>query len=227
MDETGQLSSVHARIAAESAGVSVRTVWRWLAEARKSGRVEEAPRRDAFTVTDELWARLSELGGNVAALHRELTARAGSDSGRGSAGSVPSLGTLHRAVQRERRAGRVLQGVRPGRGRVDPVVYDRALAELALPGTVDEAGQAPPAPHTDPLASAVPVPAAVSDGSALAVSLGVRLYVPGAHVVATRQLGEVTEALAHTVAARGIACVYGDAGQGKTVAVHRALGLLP
>ncbi|GAA2277833.1 hypothetical protein GCM10010430_74700 [Kitasatospora cystarginea] len=63
--------------------------------------------------------------------------------------------------------------------------------------------------------------------SAAGVSLGVRLYVPGAHVVATRQLGEVTEALAHTVAAREIACVYGDAGQGKTAAVHQALGLLP
>ncbi|MDH6711321.1 type II secretory pathway predicted ATPase ExeA [Kitasatospora sp. MAA19] len=75
--------------------------------------------------------------------------------------------------------------------------------------------------------SAITVPVAVSDGPAGVVPLGVRLYVPGAHVVATRQLGEVTEALAHTVAARGIACVYGDAGQGKTVAVHRALGLLP
>ncbi|MFJ2191707.1 AAA family ATPase [Kitasatospora sp. NPDC087861] len=227
VDATGQLSSVHARIAAESAGVSVRTVWRWLAEARESGRLETVPRRGGFVVTEELWVRLSGLGGNVAALHRELTARAGSDSGRGSAGLVPSLGTLHRAVQRERRAGRVLQGVRPGRGRVESAVYDRALAELALPGTVDEAGQAPPAPHTDPVASAVPVPVAVSDGSAPAVPLGVRLYVPGARVVATRQLGEVAEAIGHTVAARGIACVYGDAGQGKTVAVHRALGLLP
>ncbi|MFE7524611.1 hypothetical protein ACFU7Y_02695 [Kitasatospora sp. NPDC057542] len=70
VDEAGKLSSVHARIAAESAGVSVRTVWRGLAIARKSGRVEEALRRGG-AVTDELWARLSELSGNVAALRPE------------------------------------------------------------------------------------------------------------------------------------------------------------
>ncbi|MFJ9777887.1 AAA family ATPase [Kitasatospora sp. NPDC101157] len=155
----------------------------------------------------------------MAALHRELTKPAARDLGQESAGLVPSLGTLHRAVRREQRAGRVLQGVRPGRGRVESAVYDRALADLALPGTVDEAGQAAPV--------AEPVPAVVPDGSAGPVPLGARLYVPGAHVVATSQLGEVTEAIGHTVAARGIACVYGDAGQGKTVAVHQALGLLP
>ncbi|MEE1826167.1 ATP-binding protein [Streptomyces sp. BE20] len=225
---------MHARIAAETAGVSVRTVWRWLAEARESGRVEAAPRRGGFTVTDKLWDRLSELGGNVAALHRELTAQADRVAAPGSAGSVPSLGTLHRAVQQERRAGRVLHGVRPGRGRVEPAVYDRALAELALPGTVGETGQTPAgslASSTVPAPGALPALSAVPDGSATVVPsgvlLGVRLYVPGAHVVATSQSGEVTEALAHTVAARGIACVYGDAGQGKTVAVHQALGLLP
>ncbi|MFF4355026.1 AAA family ATPase [Streptomyces sp. NPDC001530] len=56
---------------------------------------------------------------------------------------------------------------------------------------------------------------------------GVRLYVPGACVVSTRQLGQVTEALAQTVAARGVLCLYGDPGQGKTVALHQALSLLP
>ncbi|MFF0294504.1 AAA family ATPase [Kitasatospora sp. NPDC004614] len=218
VDEAGTLSSVHVRIAAESAGVSVRTVWNWLAIARRSGRVEPVPRRGAFVVTDEFWARLSELGGNVAALHRELTGQAACGPGQESAGPVPSLGTLHRAVRREQRAGRVLQGVRHGRGRVESAVYDRALADLALPGTVDETGQA--------ASVAEPVPAVVPDGSVEAVPLGARLYVPGAHLVTTRQLGEVTEALGHTVAARGIVCVYGDAGQGKTVAVHQALGLL-
>ncbi|MEU0940241.1 hypothetical protein [Embleya sp. NPDC005971] len=39
---------------------------------------------------------------------------------------------------------------------------------------------------------------------------GTRLYTPGAHVVSTRRLGEVTEALTHTVAAHGIMGVYGD-----------------
>lgn len=105
--------------------------------------------------------------------------------------------------------------------RVDPAVYDRALAELALPGTVDEAGEAIFGP-------------AVRDGADSADTAdttpftdGVRLYVPGAHVVSTQQLGVVTEAIAHTVAARAIVCVYGDPGHGKTVAVHQALRLLP
>ncbi|WP_344640992.1 ATP-binding protein [Kitasatospora cystarginea] len=227
LDEAGTLASVHARIAAESAGVSVRTVSRWLAAARQSGRLEAVPRRGAFTVTEELWARLSEVGGNVAALHRQLAGQAGSDPGQAFVGPVPSLATLQRAVRRERQAGRVLQTTRPGSGRVDPAVYDRALAELALPGTVDEASQAPPAPPPAPGPTTEPAAPAVPDGSSGAVPLGVRLYVPGAHVAATRQLGEVTEAIAHTIAARGIACVYGDTGQGKTVAVHQALGLLP
>ncbi|MGP3991767.1 hypothetical protein [Streptomyces sp. 3N207] len=33
----------------------------------------------------------------------------------------------------------------PGYARMDPDRYDRALAELALPGTIDESGQAQPA----------------------------------------------------------------------------------
>ncbi|MFJ8045530.1 hypothetical protein ACIRBX_33985 [Kitasatospora sp. NPDC096147] len=110
---------------------------------------------------------------------------------------------------------------------MDPAVYDRALAEPALPGTLDMT-----APASAPLATAPARPAAPDDPSApqhpvTNAPLGVRLCVPGAHLFATSQLGEVTEALTHTVAARGIACVYGDAGQGKTVAVHQVLGLLP
>ncbi|MEU5418428.1 hypothetical protein AB0G46_04075, partial [Streptomyces sp. NPDC020667] len=104
---------------------------------------------------------------------------------------------------------------------MDPAAYDRALAELALPGTVDEAGQA----------TADPAPKDGADSADTASTSpftdGVRLYVPGAHVVSTRQLGQVTEAIAHTLAARGIVCVYGDPGHGKTVAVHQALRLLP
>lgn len=80
VDEAGTLTSVHARIAAETAGVSVRTVWRWLAEARQSGRVEAVPCRGGFSVTEELWVRFSELGGNVGALHQRRTPGAGSRS---------------------------------------------------------------------------------------------------------------------------------------------------
>ncbi|WKX68553.1 hypothetical protein [Streptomyces sp. XD-27] len=135
---------------------------------------------------------------------------------------LPSLTTLHEAVHRQRRAGRVLDLSRPGYAWVDPAAYDRALAELALLGTIDETGQAPPA---------VAVPAETHEDAgrvpASPLAEGTRLYVPGAHVVSTRQLGAVTEALAHTFAAHGIVCVYGDPGHGKTVAVHQALRLLP
>lgn len=42
LDEAGTLGTVHLRIAAESVGVSLRTVWRWLAAARESCCVEPA-----------------------------------------------------------------------------------------------------------------------------------------------------------------------------------------
>ncbi|MEV5599431.1 ATP-binding protein [Streptomyces sp. NPDC052496] len=134
---------------------------------------------------------------------------------------LPSLSTLHHAVNRERRAGRVLDLARPSHVRGDAAAYDRALAELALPGTVDETGRA----TTDPAAKAEAECADTASPSPF--STGVRLYVPGAHVVATGQLGQVTEAIAHTIAVWGIVCVYGDPGHGKTVAVHPALRLLP
>jgi hypothetical protein len=51
--------------------------------------------------------------------------------------------------------------------------------------------------------------------------------MPGARLVSTRQAAGVVEAVGHTVAARGIGCVYGDPGLGKTVAVEQALHLLP
>ncbi|WP_189220852.1 MULTISPECIES: ATP-binding protein [Streptomyces] len=218
MDEAGSLESVHVRIAAEAAGVSVRTAWRWLARAR-AGEGEPVGRRGGFTFNDALWARLQELNGNVAQLHREL-GQAGGDTP--LEGRLPSLTTLHRVVRDDLRAGRVLECTTPRRGHVDPDRYDRALAQLALPAMVEESGeQTPPSP--------APVSAAGRDKAAgdTPFTAGVRLYVPGAHVVSTRQLGEVTEALAHTVAARGIVCVYGDPGQGKTVGLYQALRLLP
>ncbi|MFF3631910.1 hypothetical protein [Streptomyces sp. NPDC002164] len=222
LDETGTLQTVHVRIAAETTGVHLRTVWRWLADAKESGRAEPVPRRGVFALDDVLWARLGELGGNVKALYRwmgehadEVLAGLGRDR-------LASLTTLHDAVHRAQRAGRVLEISRPSYARLDPQGYDRALAELALPGTIDEAGQAAvePAVQDDTDSSDTPGTSPFNDS-------GVRLYVPGAHVVPTRQLGKVTEALAHTIAARGAVCVYGDPGHGKTVAVHQALRLLP
>ncbi|WP_372404117.1 AAA family ATPase [Streptomyces luteireticuli] len=221
LDEAGTLQTVHVRIAAQTAGVNVRTVWRWLAVARESGRIEPAARRGAFMLTDALWARLGELGGNVKALHRWMAGHADEVLPALGRDRLPSLSTLHHAANRERRAGRVLDLARPDYARVDPAAYDRALAELALPGTVDEAGEATADPAPKDGADSVD-PAGTSPFTG-----GVRLYVPGAHVVSTRQLGQVTEAIAHTIAARGTVCVYGDPGHGKTVAVHQALRLLP
>ncbi|MGW7086578.1 AAA family ATPase [Streptomyces sp. NPDC054871] len=218
LDQAGTLETVHVRITAEAAGVTVRTVWRWLARARE-GELEPVRRRRGFVLDDVLWVRLQELGGNVAQLHRELE-RAGDQAP--FEGRLPSLATLHRVVRDQLRAGRVLESASPRHGHVDPDRYDRALAQLALPGTVGESGQKTPLAPT-PISKAGPEEGV---GSAPFTD-EVRLYVPGAHVVATRQLGEVTEALAHTVAARGVLCLYGDPGQGKTVALYQALRLLP
>jgi putative transposase len=57
--------------------VAERTVWRWLAQARRSGEVA-ARSRVRFEVDEETRARLAHWQGNVAALHRELVAASGS-----------------------------------------------------------------------------------------------------------------------------------------------------
>lgn len=224
--EAGTLETVHVRIAADTAGVHLRTVWNWLARAQDTGRVEGSRRRAAYTVTDEAWARLSDLGGNVKALHRWMQEQAEAvNPGRDvpGAGRVPALTTLHDAIRREKQAGRTLAISRPAHARRAPERYDRALAELALPGTVDESGRptAPTAnnPGQDGGTPEQPGPPPFGHGA--------RLYAPGARMVSTLQLGDVTECLAHTVAARGVLCVYGDTGHGKTVAVDQALRQLP
>ncbi|MGW2651876.1 AAA family ATPase [Streptomyces sp. NPDC001393] len=208
----GSVSSLHVRVMAEAAGVTVRTVWRWLSEARE-GRLEAVARRDRFTLDDGLWAVLAEVGGNVAALHRRMTDGASPEG-------VPSLGTLHRAVSRDLRAGRALEVARPSRNRVEAGRYDRVLAELKL----QRAGEGLPVVDADP-----GVPATVGpdvEGAALSRG-GVRLFVPGARVVSTGPVAAVVEAVGHTAAARGIGCVFGEPGVGKTVAVQQALHLLP
>ncbi|WP_328558452.1 hypothetical protein [Streptomyces coelicoflavus] len=175
----GGLSSLHVRIAAGLAGVTERTVWRWLAEGRE-GRVEARPRQGGFTVGDALWEVLTQVGGNVAELRRRMLR-----------------------------------------------AYDRALAEL---GFVDGANGPPVADGPDAEPSGTDGeerPGAVKAASRARVSGGVRLYAPGARLVSTRQVAAVVEAVGHTVAARGIGCVYGDTGLGKTVAVEQALHLLP
>lgn len=216
VDESGGVTRVHVRIAAEAVGVSERTMWRWLAQGRE-GQIAGTPRGGAgFFLDEEAWQRLGSLGGNVSALYRWMTSdrpdRPASDQG-----PVPSLATVMRVVRRDLRAGRALEVARPARGHVDPGYYDRALAELALPDMNGEA-----APLHD-----VPGPAQSAEINTAATGGGARLYAPGARLVSTQQLSAVVEAVAHTVAARGLICVYGDTGYGKTLAVEQALRLLP
>ncbi|MFJ6054637.1 AAA family ATPase [Streptomyces sp. NPDC092307] len=211
------MSSLHVRVMAEAAGVTVRTVWKWLAEARE-GRLEPVGRQDGFVLDDEQWQVLAEVGGNVAALYRRLTA-----DGSSSRGSVPSLGTLHRVVRRDLQAGRVLEVARPSRNRVEAVRYDRILAELKL----QRAGEGLPVVDADPTVSPGPEAGENGEGSTAPSRGGVRLFVPGARVVSTAPVAAVVEAVGHTVAARGIGCVFGEPGVGKTVAVQQALHLLP
>ncbi|MDX3850215.1 hypothetical protein PV679_06205, partial [Streptomyces sp. AK02-01A] len=203
----GGLSSLHVRIAAGLAGVSERTVWRWLAEGRE-GHVEARPRQAGFVVGDALWEVLTQAGGNVAELRRRMLQA--QDEGvldRWGAEFVPSLATLHRAVKDGLRAGRALQVARVASGRVEPSRYDRALAEL---GFVDGAAGPPVVDGPDAGASDIAGEersGAVKAAARARVYGGVRLYAPGARLVSTRQAAGVVEAVGHTVAARGIGCV--------------------
>uniref|UniRef100_UPI0038D21ED5 Mu transposase C-terminal domain-containing protein n=1 Tax=Kitasatospora indigofera TaxID=67307 RepID=UPI0038D21ED5 len=118
LDARGELAIGHVRLVADAVGVSLRTVWRWLAAARTEGRTD-ARRRERFTVTPHLHARLLLWCGNAAAVHRELlaeahaaaeTAGSDDDGGQANAGEaaplvVPSLATLHRAIRRDLNPG--------------------------------------------------------------------------------------------------------------------------
>ena len=60
--QAGELSTRHVRAVAEVVGASERTVWRWLEQAKATGRVE-TPVRQGYAVSDEVWALLGEAGG--------------------------------------------------------------------------------------------------------------------------------------------------------------------
>ncbi|MEV5012209.1 transposase family protein [Streptomyces sp. NPDC055692] len=98
----GKLTTGQVRSAADVLGVRERAVWRWLAaaeqdEAAAAAPGERAPYYGRFMVNDEIRALLGLWRGNVAAVHRELTARAA----RGEGEPPPSLMTLHRAIRRD------------------------------------------------------------------------------------------------------------------------------
>jgi putative transposase len=104
LDERGELTTAHVRLVASAVGVSERTVWNWVAAARTEGRLT-ARVRSAVVVTPRVRALLALWGGNVAAVHRQLTAEAASSSASSSAEVVPSLRALQRAVARELTVG--------------------------------------------------------------------------------------------------------------------------
>ncbi|MEV6174913.1 hypothetical protein AB0L99_42745 [Streptomyces sp. NPDC051954] len=159
----------------------------------------------------------------MSALHRWMVGNQGVEAKDADRQVVPSLATVMRVVRQDLKTGRELQVARPARGHVDPGWYDRAVAELALPGMVEETGRAAgPEPRTDSQTRDRP-----EERATPALLDGVRLYAPGAHLVSTRQLAAVTEAVAHTIAARGVMCLYSDPGHGKSIALYQALRRLP
>lgn len=111
LDARGGLTSAHVRLVASGFGVSVRTVRRWVAAARREGRTGRLP-RPHFTVTPRVRQLLAVWGGNAAAVHRELVAdavKAGDEQ------QVPSLATLQRAIVRDLSPGE-RAGLKGGEG---------------------------------------------------------------------------------------------------------------
>jgi hypothetical protein len=194
----GELSTRHVRAVAETVGVSERTVWRWLEQAKATGRVEPGVWQ-GYAVSDEVWELLGEVGGNVSELRRRLLVGAGGDDG------VPSLSTLSRVVRRDRRAGRVL--VTGRELEVAGVRQPDPLSELGLDVVTGAGGRV-----------------FVREQKHLAQ---VPVLVAGAQVVVTPVVESVVRTVAHAAVVGAMVCVYGDAGQGKTVALQYALSQLP
>lgn len=225
----GTLASAHVLAGAQVAGVNVRTVWRWLEAAEAEGRLERRPRR-SYEISDEQWEVLGRAGGSVAVLHRHLKATAGEGV------PVPSLATLYRVVHRDLDAGRALpEREADARARVR---MEQALTDLALAGRDEDTAVAPDAAGAGralsaavravpPTRSGEPRQSVRSVGRPVAVA-GVVLPA-GAAVVRTAMVAAVGEALGLAVAGagQGVACVYGDTGRGKTVALRAAVAGLP
>lgn len=95
LEETGRLGVEQVELAAGGLGVSSRTVWRWVRQARAGEGLGRRP-RVRFLVTDEIRQRLAFWRGNAAAVHRELV-----EAERNGGPVAPSLSTLQRAVARD------------------------------------------------------------------------------------------------------------------------------
>ncbi|MDX2700433.1 Mu transposase C-terminal domain-containing protein [Streptomyces ipomoeae] len=103
----GELTTAHVRLVAESVGVSVRQVWRWLAQAEETGSTEK-PERRRFRITDEIIDVLADYQGNVKRAHEHLVRMAE------EAGEKPvGLTTLHDAIARDLDPG-FMAGLREG-----------------------------------------------------------------------------------------------------------------
>jgi putative transposase len=108
LEETGRLGVEQVELAAGGLGVSSRTVWRWVRQARAGEGLGRRP-RGRFLVTDEIRQRLAFWRGNAAAVHRELV-----EAARKGGPVAPSLSTLQRAVARDLvAAGYKESGVQP------------------------------------------------------------------------------------------------------------------
>ncbi|MGW1090747.1 hypothetical protein ACWD4L_31725 [Streptomyces sp. NPDC002596] len=105
--------------------MNVRTVWRWLEEARTEGRVERRPRA-RLELSDQAWEVLAQAGGNVAVLHQHLK-----DAG----GEVSSLASLYRVVRRDLEAGKALPDRAVARREREEQRTRHALLTLPWPGS--------------------------------------------------------------------------------------------
>ncbi|MFK8909012.1 Mu transposase C-terminal domain-containing protein [Streptomyces sp. YS-3] len=105
--ESGELRTAHVRLVADSVGVSVRTVWRWLAEAEQTGSLEK-PERRRFRITEEVIDVLADCQGNVKRAHEHLVEVAVA-----AGEKPPGLTTLHDAIARDLDPG-FMAGLREG-----------------------------------------------------------------------------------------------------------------
>ncbi|MGW3932808.1 AAA family ATPase [Streptomyces microflavus] len=213
LDAAGALTSAHVRAGAQAGGVNVRTVWRWLEAARTEGRMERRPRA-RLELSERAWGVLAQAGGNVAVLHRHLTA---------AGGEVPSLASLYRVVHRDLEAGRVLPDRAVVRREREEQLTRQALADLALASprqgdVAREAALRPPCSES----RAAPAVLVGDSGSVAGVALPA-----GARLVGTSSVRAVAEAVGQAMAAEGAVCVFGDPGRGKTAAVRMALSEVP